>query len=256
MTRFLVYVSLLVLSGCAAFTPPPPAPQHALTKSSKVGLLVTLDPEIEHRHVGTTVFNNFDHPAQLPWDLKVRVQTAFTKSLTEAGLDVVDLQAAGLDSKALAQLVIQKDKEWIVNPEAQSTLNRLHNELGLDAIVNVSQSQVRVRNECTQFGCAETYMNKSGLFTRGFMLSTTYFSVPAFYVSAYRLSEPSNLSVYEPLRGKLASDVKMLKNFPDPKDLRQLTDEEFIPVADSLATTVDELSDATAKVLAVSAVLP
>lgn len=256
MLRFIACCVLVLFSGCAALSPPPPAPQSALPKGSKVGLLVELDSEIEHMHVGTTVFNNFSYKAQLPWNLQLRAQSAFTKSLTDAGLVVVDLKSAGIDGKSLGQLVIKGDKGWTFNPSEQAAVNRLRNDLGLSAVVSVSTGSMRVRNECSQFGCAETYMNQSGLFTRGFFASTRFFAVPAIYTSAYRLSEPSNLSVYEPLRSVLDTRIKLLKDFADPKDLHHLTDAEFAPVADSIAATVDAMSDATAQVLAVSAKVP
>lgn len=256
MNGLLILLAVTLVSGCAVLSPPPPPPTNALAKGSKVGLVVTLDSEIEHLHVGTTAFNNFSYSAKLPWDMTVRTKEYFTNSLSAVGYQVLDLKAIGFDEKTLGALVIQKDKEWVFYPEMQQVLNRLRNEFGIDAVVNVSTSRTRVRNECSNFGCSETYMDKSGLFTRGMFLSTQYYAVPALYVSAYRLNEPSSLSVYDPLRATLASKVKILKDFSDPVDLRRLSDTEFIPVADSIAATINALSAATATVLSGSAKMP
>jgi hypothetical protein len=256
MKKLLIILITLLISGCAALSPPPPAPKSALAKGSKVGILVSSDSEFEHLHVGTTIFNNFSHSVTTPWNMQPRTQEYFSKALSDVGFNVLDLKAAGFNEKLSDALVIEKDKEWNFNPENQHLITRLRKEFGLDAIVKVSPVITRVRNECSSYGCAETYMNKSGLFTRGMFLSTRYFAVTAVHVSVYRLNEPSNLSVYDPLRTVLESRVTMLRDFSDPIDLRHMTDAEFNPITESIAKKINELSAATASVLANAATIP
>jgi hypothetical protein len=256
MKKIFSILAAIFLTGCATLNPPPPAPKSPLATGSKVGVLVTLNPEIEHLHIGTTIFNNFSESKKLPWNLKNKTQETFSKSLSKVGFAVVDLETTGIDANTLGQLVIRKDDDWILNPKTQGALNQIQKNMGIDAVVVISSTKTRVRNECSQFGCAETYMNNSGLFTRGVFLSTRYFSVPALDVAVYRLNEPSILSVYDPLRSALASRVKLLNKFPEPKELRNLTDQEFFPIANSIAETINELATATAIVLGDSAKIP
>ncbi|MDZ4360059.1 MAG: hypothetical protein U1B84_27200 [Variovorax sp.] len=243
--RLLALFMALALTGC--MTPPPLPPNGGkLAKGAKVGLLVRMHASAEHMHVGTTVFNNFSTPYPFPWNPTAKVYEAFTSELEKAGFQVVRLTSFATTSvNALA--VFQHD-QWIANP-AQAWAARKLKDDQIAAVVLVEATRTQARLECTGGPCGESFMQNSGLFTRGMLASTRYFAVPAFEAKVFVMDPPLNLAAYEPMLSQQRQRVRQLKDFEEPRDLKRLSTAELAPVASAIDGYVRALSRNTAQAL-------
>ncbi len=246
----LAGLSALVLSGCASLAPPPPLPVAALASGAKVGVLVQIDGAGTHTHVGTTVFNNFVRDVPMPFDLAAQLNESLGKSLAANGLQVVQVDAKAMPPGEVNRLVVSRDGAWVVNPEQAAAFKVLRETQGLSALVVVNGTRTMVSQECSNLGCTERWIDKSGLFTRGFLGMTRYFAVAALDVDVLRLDAPADLTRHEPLRSVVEGKVKPLAGFAEPKEFKAITADEFKPVADAIRGFVDQLAKTTADALA------
>lgn len=246
----LVGFAALVLSGCASLAPPPPLPATALPAGAKVGLLVQVDGAGTHTHVGTTVLNNFARDVPLPYDLGAELRESLGRSLVASGLQVVTVDAKALPPSDASRLVVARDGAWTVNPEQAAAFKTLRETQGLSALVVVNGTRTMVTQECSNLGCTERWIGKSGLFTRSFLGMTRYFAVAALDIDVVRLDVPADLARHEPLRGVIEGKVKPLSGFSAPKEFQAITADEFKPVADAIRGFVEQFAKTTTSALA------
>jgi hypothetical protein len=202
-----------------------------------------------HEHVGTTILNNFSTNRKLPWDLGARAKTAFSSALSDAGFEVIDLTASGIAAKAADALAVPRDQAWHVNPLQAQTFEQLHTRHRLDAIIVAYSQRTLASTECYGGPCTDRYVLTSGLFTRGIFNLTSYYAVPAFDTKVFLLASPADLSAYDPIRRTTRAKVKLLRDMPEPKNLKNLSDDEFSPVVDWIATYVNRIAAASASAL-------
>jgi hypothetical protein len=245
LNRIFAIVCFFILAGCT--TAPAISPNSGkIAKGSKIGLLVYMPAPAQHMHVGTTVFNNFSTPYQFPWNPTVRTYEAFQSELEKAGFQVVRLTSYATTS--LNALAIEKDGRWIANPKQEWSAKKLKEEQ-ISAVVVVEGKRTLTRMECTGGPCDESYMENSGLFTRGMFASTRYFAVPAMELKIFTLNDPLEITAYEPLKTIQRTRVRQLNDFADPRDFKRLTTTEFSPVAASIDGYIKSLSRSTAQSL-------
>jgi hypothetical protein len=240
----------LLLSGCASLAPPPPLPAAGLGAGAKVGLLVAVEPSATHTHVGTTVFNNFARDVAMPFDLAAHVRDSLTTQLSATGAQVVTIDASAIAPDKAGLLVVARDGAWAVNPEQAAAFKALRETQGLSALVVVYGTRTLVSRECSNMGCTDRNIDKSGLFTRSFLGMTRYFAVPALEVEVVRLDSPADLTRHEPLVSLLDAKVKPMPGMSSPKEFGAITPQEFKPIADAIRAFVDELAKTTARALA------
>lgn len=80
-TRFTFFLILFLLSGCATVKP---IPQEDLNTIHRIGVVSILDDNLKLRHVGTTIFNNFDEDVSVTdWEIEDWMKDAIRKKLIE-----------------------------------------------------------------------------------------------------------------------------------------------------------------------------
>lgn len=219
--------------------------------AARVGLLVVgVDKDAVHDHIGTTVFNNFSTPKQLPWDLGDRLREAFAGATKSAGYELVNLSTADVSPSAANTVIGRPSGAWEVPAASKATYELLRNDLKLDALVVVSGGPTLVVNECTSFGCSPRIISKSGLLTRSFLGMDTYYAVPSFQTRVFSLQPVAELTGYQPISSAVNPQAKMLIDQKKPKEVKGMTEQEFGYVVEWIDEYVQRLAKTTVSVLA------
>ncbi|MBC7501605.1 MAG: hypothetical protein H7315_14075 [Herminiimonas sp.] len=245
-TSLLIFI-LILMTGCA--TAPVPVPSFAISPGSKVGLLVSLPSSPVHLHIGTTVFNNFTKPYELPETLDASATNRITTRLRENGFQPVDLKPLGWKISDVNALAKSDGQHWVANPDQLTQLNRLRNELGLRAIVVMTEARVSADLGCAGGPCSDRQMERSGLFSLSFLNISRFRAVAAMEMKVFILDPAVELSSAQPLKSQLELRVLPLAGFKEPADYKNLTPAEFAPVVNWIHGFIDEAAASTAKAL-------
>ena len=183
---FSVFVTVIFTSACVSI---PPTPAFDLAPNAKVAYQVDISEAIGHKHVGTTVFNNFDRPKpDMNWQLNDFAKEEAKRLLELYGFEPVEVQP--FVSSVSKKLVEEHGEEYSVklSDEQVEQIQREHDAYyqglvndGIGAIVGLQSNFVfPAYSECGAYGCTDFYMEFSGLFTRSvvFLPAQIYASLP------------------------------------------------------------------------------
>jgi hypothetical protein len=241
----LTALTVLWLGGCALVTP---LPSFETRPGDRIGIVVQAGDSPTHKHIGTTVFNNFEKKYGYPWRLDATLTAQLTDALTRRGFVVVDLEKEGVSPSELVGLVTADGQKWSVASGKEPIVQDLKDRRKLRAVLTLTEGSVMVSQECGPYGCAERFANSAGLFTRSFLGSTNYFATPALRLNFYLLDPPADLGRIPAVRQRMVSSVQ-LANFPDPVDFQNMTEAELAPARDAVLNVLNDLSNGVAEAL-------
>jgi hypothetical protein len=250
MLRLLLIV--FVLTGCA--TAPQEPSSIKLPKDARVGIYVDIPDSIVHRHIGTTVLNNFDKEYQLGPDFVVGVTNLIESEIKAEGFVPVVISRASAGALGRAPSVSGQTQG--IKSEGQQSARALidaaRDDMKLSGLIMVLGSSSRAAIECTGGPCLERTMPKSGLYSRSFVGLHRYFAVTAVSINVFAfvpnttdLAGTGRLSQLRDMRTVVA-----LHGFDDPKDHKQLTQAELNPVIATIRQYFVALSVFAAETLA------
>lgn len=246
MKKLSQLAMLLVLAGCAGGSGFPVVPGFNPSDIRRVGLYVDVGDKPFHVHQGALgMVKDFKKIYPFSWHLDERATIRFTERLKAEGFDVVDLETAGFSYYDLDELFIAKEGMWVVHPDHGDSLNKLRNDLNVQAVVIVKGQRVVAKSETTQMGSAvaRAWISGSGLYSMQSIVSKEYYAVAAFGVSVFLLQPPANLSASGPLVSQDLYRSIELEDFPDPKDIKNLTREEFKPVFSAIDQYISDAAE-------------
>ena len=236
LTKYLTIVLCLSLNvGCASLYVPA-LPNYSLPEHTRIGLFVSASEFPKHTHVGTTIFNNFSKDYEYPWKMEESIFKTFQQEIEHStGFVVLNLKDLGITNTSELNFVEVKDKQWSLVEENTSLRDSLI-ELGIYAVVSISESPTLANLECSAYGCAEHYSEGYGLFTRSFLGINSYFASSSFTVSIEIIDTPADIGVQQDMRDILHfnNKNKILTNFEAPKEFRNITQEELNPIREEI----------------------
>lgn len=228
---FFISITLATfLIGCTTFVPPVPA--YKLKENGNVGLLVVAKSNPTHTHVGTTIFNNDVKEYDYDWNMQQTIFGQFKETIEQnSNYKVVDLKTIGYKDSDPSSFVTIKDKQWIFDPSNTAFRENLL-ENNIDIIVIIKEGQTLASLECSQYGCNRFHSEGYGLFTRSFFGLDRYHASKSFSMSIQTLDTPINLLLTNGFKEtqELTEKSKLMSDFEDPKDFKNITKEELEPI--------------------------
>jgi hypothetical protein len=246
MKKLSMLVVFLILTGCTCGTRFPVVPVFNPSDIGRVGLYVDVGDHPFHVHQGALgMVKDFKKIYPDSWELDERITARFTERLKAEGFDVIDLEAAGFSYFELDELFIAKDGIWVDHPDRADSLSKLRNEFQVRAVVIVKGDRVVAKSDTTPMGTVipRAWMSGSGLYSMQSMLFKEYNAVAAFGVTVFMLEPAANLSASGPLVSQDIYRTIELEEFPNPKDIKDLTREEFQPVYDAIDQYISDAAE-------------
>jgi hypothetical protein len=238
-------VGLTLLTSCASLGIPKVA-EFKVPPGSKIGILVEEDEAYPtHRHVGTTVFNNFSKSYENEkWVLKPSIEENLYKYLSKDDLyTVMNLEDEGVSYNDIGGLIVYKNGEWVVDSSKSSVFEKLKNQFDLDAVIVAKEQEVLAYLECTGGPCTSWTVDSSGLFTRSFLNIKNYWAVAAFDTNIYILDTPTNAAVCESFRKFEDLRSSNIRHSFKPKNLKEITSEEWSQVKNQVDTYLNSMTE-------------
>lgn len=235
MKVLLALALSLLLSACAT-TYVPPTPSLNLPTKTKIGVLVVAGDSVNHSHIGTTIFNNFNTSYPFQWQMANGIFDTLKAQLERPErFEVVDLSKWNRMPLQPLNFVEVRDQNWQFTMEQDLLRKRLLAE-GIQVVISVYETPSLAYLECGNYGCNEFYSQGYGLFTRSFLGMDNYFSSAAFAISVETIHQPVDLTLMPKLDSltHYQSKHKMLDDFKDPKDFQNITASEMEPVRQSI----------------------
>jgi hypothetical protein len=154
---FALALSLL-LSACAS-TYVPPTPSLNLPAKTKIGVLVVAGDNVNHSHIGTTIFNNFNTSYPYQWRMSDSIFDTLKAQLERPErFEVVDLSKWNRMPLQPLNFVEVRDKNWQFTMEQDLLRKRLLAE-GIQVVISVFETPSLAYLECGNYGCNE-YQSK------------------------------------------------------------------------------------------------
>lgn len=239
-TFSLIILITIMFIGCG-YTQPN-IPKYKINPNDKIGYIIDIPNKVEHYHTGTTIFNNFEKTYKYNWDLDNKFTTKLKKNLS---INLIDLVPLGYSSKDISDLIVAKDKEWIV--AKTNNYNKLVNELGLKAVILVQDNIKNAFIYPLNFKVKGT-----GLLSLHSFGLKGYHSILAVKPEIYLLNPVAKIElnknvlstiIYSPLM----SSSQELSGFNVPIDIENITEEEMEPVKRMNLIFLDRLVEKTIK---------
>lgn len=245
MYKLLAYVVVLFGLVSCAFNPPPPTPEYTIKTNASIGVFIEVGDRPYHKHIGTTIFNNFDKKLDFEWNVSTEIKTNIVDKLKKAGFKVDLLSKDDFSGEELAYLIVGKDKKWVVNEKYTETYRKLKEDKGYDVILTIREMPVTVISQCGAYGCTYFGTDHHGLFTRSFFGLDSYNAVYNFNLNLLLLDDLMNFGWGENVNEKLFHEVDM----EDPKKFDEITPEEIEPIRDSVIKAANNLHLPVLKIL-------
>ena len=242
---FIFLLTLTFITSCASLGIPK-VTEFKIPPGSKIGFLVEEEVTFPtHRHVGTTVFNNFSKSYENEkWVLKPLIEENLYKYLSKDDLyKVVNLEDEGISYSDIGGLIVYKNGQWVVDSSKSSSFEKLKNQLGLDAVIVVKEQEVLAYLECAGGPCTSWTINSSGLFTRSFLNIKNYWAVAAFDTNIYIINTPTNAAVCESFRKFEDLRSSNIRHSFKPKNLKEITSEEWAKVKNQVDTYLNSMTE-------------
>ena len=240
---------VLLVSGCVSA---PPLPRIAASRGDRIGVLVEAGDNLTHTHIGTTMMNNFEKEYRYDFHLHQDITRIIEQTVGNAGFVDVDLRAEGFSYKDLVGLVQAKDGQWRITPGKEALARRLHQQLGLKALIVLKEDTVLVDLECAGGPCAERYAKHAGLYSRSLLVFTQYRAVAAYRWNVYVLDPVADVALSDPIRSKLRIPAVPLAGFKDPADFNNVTEAEFGPVREAILRFTQNIAGSAVETLNVA----
>ena len=135
-------------------------------------------------------------------------------------------------------LVVVKENKWVILPRKRSVLERLIDEVEVEAVVIVQEQPVVADLECTGGPCSSREIQASGLYSRGFLGLVRYKAVAALDIDVISLDPPANLATAEDWNSEWGRRSIALRDFPRPANLENVTEAEMLPVRNAIETYI------------------
>jgi hypothetical protein len=149
----LVSVFLAILSGCTSIksttyggtglwgkaervaSAPVEKYEGNISKYSKIGIVNLIGNDILHRHLGTTIVNNFENTYSVEWDLSGHIKKSLYQKLSEKGLQVKELQLSEVDKEILSNTLSQGFINLSLNDKGSNLVKILGINSDVDIII-------------------------------------------------------------------------------------------------------------------------
>jgi len=243
--RLLALVLALALAACQNVPRLPPV---ALGQGDRIGVIVEAPPTPLHTHIGTTVFNNFEHPMAWEWKLETDVRTEVSAALEHAGFVPVDLSAAGIRYDDLNGLVQLKDGAWRISEDHQAMVTRLTAQLGLRGVVALKADTRVMLMQCGAYGCSNFVASGPGLFSRSLLTFSRYWAAAAFSWHVYTFDPAADFARTGPIAERLNIPAIPLTGY-ELADFDHPTEADFVPVHDAIVRFAGEVAGSAGKTL-------
>jgi len=237
----LILPIIVLLTGCGISQPK--LPEYSVSDEDKIGYIINVENKIEHTHMGTTIFNNFNKTYNYEWNLSQYIDKYINKKMSSK---LIDLSKLGYSIEALKGLIIAQDGQWIISK--RDKYNKLVKDLNLKAIILINDEPNNYFSYPSSYNVEGT-----GLLSHHVLGMKRYFSVLGVKSHIYLLNpqgaivtRDENLSIlYDPL----ISSYEEKSGFNAPIDIENLTEKEFEPVKNINIKHLNFLLDKTLKYL-------
>lgn len=219
-----MFLCFIIFTGCVVTRPD--IPKYKVLNSDRIGYLVDIkNKNIEHNHLGTTVFNNFEKSYSYDWKIKEQIEEELKSQIN---VKLVNLDQENISLESLNNLIIANEKEWIINK--QNIYDKLVNDLKLKAVIVINDSNVSL------YLHPFLYTNKgSGLVSHHFIGFKKYFSVLGVDAKMYLLNplgeiKYKNFPTFNMVYLSGLSSINEKVGFEVPNDIENITEKEFEPI--------------------------
>jgi len=225
MKKILGFSFLLIVlfSGCAIQQPD--IPKYTINKNDKIGYIINIPKKVEHSHVGTTAFNNFEKSYLYAWEKEGIIEKQLHDNL---GQELINLSLLGFKNSDFKDLIVGKDNKWVINNK--TLYQKLVNDLKLKAIIVITD------------GPGSFFLNPYVFDVKGTgLVSSNFLGIKRFFAV---LSVESQIYLFNPLakinvnRDPLVTIIydPMLNSFEEksgfkiPNNIENITQSEMEPV--------------------------
>jgi hypothetical protein len=232
-TILIVFLILLLFTGCGNVQPE--LPTYSISKQDRIGYIIDIKNKVEHTHMGTTIFNNFDKTYKYKWNLANYIDNSLQNKL---GSNLVDLSKHGYKVDDVKDIISANDNKWIISNK--TTYNKLLSELNLKAIVIFYDAPKSI------FLYPYSYETKgTGLLSHHVIGIKRYFTVLGVKSTVFVLNPLAKVEtedkIVEIIYDPLISSYEEKSGFVIPSDIENITEKEFEPVKKSNITHLDIL---------------
>lgn len=220
---FLLIALVFIVTGCSFSQPD--VPKYTIGKKDKVGFIVDIrNKNIEHTHIGTTVFNNFEKSYYTDWKIKEQTTKLIENKLNA---QVIDLSKHNIQGLAVDQLIVASSNKWQVNKPG--VYHQLANDLGLKAVIVVKDKPTSVYEYPSHIP-----IKGSGLISRSFLGLDKFYAVLGLDADIYLLNPVGKIHVNAAnaklLYLSLINSLQEKSGFIPPQKIDSITIKEFEPV--------------------------
>jgi hypothetical protein len=233
----IITISILVLFlfGCGATLP---TINHVkFNDIKKVGIVSYLEDSPRHKHIGLTVFNNFDKELPYDWNLNDAVLLKLSDCIEAKRLTPVLIDPTENQYEIISNLMTYKSGQWMFVDKNKNDLERIKRQYDIDALVVVDQFDA-----CVYHPCEINNANGYGLFTRG----EYHFAYHNMRPITYYLNQPG-------WQGGLASVKSSFSTRLDRKiditNKKTLSESDLKPVKNKIIKHINLMASSTCRTL-------
>lgn len=244
----LFFAFIFLLSGCMSIYVPP-MPTVEIKQNAKLGLLVNTSNTPTHSHVGTTIFNNYVNTYDHNWNMQSRIFELFKNNIEEnTNYTVVDLSELTVEEQNKLNFVGVTNKQW-TELEQNASLKQKLLEMNISSIITITEVPTTAMLNCSQFGCTNFYSQGQGMFSRSVFGMHTYMASASYSFEVELLDPAVDLMYFESLRELTRFDSLnfIVKDFPSPVDIKQMKEEEFLPIRDKIENHLETIAQTISK---------
>ncbi len=258
---------VMIITGCTKIVQPNIGENSTVAVSDfsnkKIGYIINIKSYQTHTHIGTTKLTDFVKKYNFDWQIPSYTEKELVKNLRRlAYVTPINLKKYNISADEVNGLLKNINGKWVVRKGKADIYKRLANNLGLSAVIVINEAPKVAINDCGILGCKEYKAQGYGVFTKGFINTTEFYSATPFWVHIYKL-KPTPISL-DPKIVNINGSKKMIKvaiskNYnmqPNkiglrayPKDFKNWTKEEFAPFKLPLISYIDSMSKKISMIL-------
>ncbi|MBT8338944.1 MAG: hypothetical protein HKP58_03995 [Desulfatitalea sp.] len=134
MKRIVLAVLALTLLGCSTTPKMLPIPVFDIAKGSRIGVINFVGPRINHYHVGTTVFNNFEKEYEVNWDIPGFINDEIRRQMSEIGYETVIIESDEHLKSNLKDIVVKEGDRYDLSSSVTPIFKKLANDYDIDML--------------------------------------------------------------------------------------------------------------------------
>ena len=232
----ILIMTIYFLSGCASTGYIPPF-EFFEGEIDKVGLITELSDAKTHRHLGATVFENFEKDLDFNWELEELIFESLDRCFSEKNIEVIKLEPLDGIESYFDYFSIIEGEQWAFSSNGERERLRLQTQYDIDALIHIQTVEL-----CVDTPCELTQVEGFGLYSRRMLGENKFIAVHHVIPIIYALIKPGRIG------GLKDTDITItteLEEFPNPESFENLNVSDYEIVENSIKEYILAMTSAT-----------